>query len=92
MLLRAVNVRISPVRPCKMRSSQAGWQVLAIEILPDDLNTIRTKNLRSGQDADDCDLVVTAGGSGVGPRDVTPEATRAVIEKRDSWYGRVDAG
>ena len=57
-----------------------GWQVAAIEILPDDLNTIRQR-LVALTDADDCDIVVTAGGTGVGPRDVTPEATRAVIEK-----------
>jgi molybdenum cofactor synthesis domain-containing protein len=57
-----------------------GWQVVAVEILPDDLNTIRQR-LETLTDADDCDAVVTAGGTGVGPRDVTPEATRAVIEK-----------
>ena len=57
-----------------------GWQVAAIEILPDDLDTIRQR-LEALTDADDCDAVVTSGGTGVGPRDVTPEATRAVIEK-----------
>jgi molybdenum cofactor synthesis domain-containing protein len=57
-----------------------GWQVAAIEILPDDLNTIRQR-LEALTDADDCDAIVTAGGTGVAPRDVTPEATRAVIEK-----------
>jgi len=57
-----------------------GWHVAAIEILPDDLNTIRHR-LQALTDADDCDAVVTAGGTGVGPRDVTPEATRAVVEK-----------
>jgi len=57
-----------------------GWQVVAIEILPDELDTIQQK-LQALTDADDCDAVVTSGGTGVGPRDVTPEATRAVIEK-----------
>ena len=57
-----------------------GWQVVAMEILPDDLNTIRER-LAALTDADDCDAVVTSGGTGVGPRDVTPEATRVVIEK-----------
>jgi molybdenum cofactor synthesis domain-containing protein len=57
-----------------------GWQVAAIEILPDDLNAIRQR-LEALTEADDCDVVVTAGGTGVAPRDVTPEATRAVIEK-----------
>jgi molybdenum cofactor synthesis domain-containing protein len=58
----------------------AGWQVGAIEILPDDLISIKEK-LLTLTDADACDAVITSGGTGVGPRDVTPEATRAVIEK-----------
>jgi molybdenum cofactor synthesis domain-containing protein len=57
-----------------------GWQVAAIEILPDDIDMIR-RRLEALTDADDCDAVVTAGGTGVGPRDVTPEATRAIVEK-----------
>ena len=58
----------------------AGWQVTAIEVLPDDLISIQQK-LEALTDAADCDAVVTSGGTGVGPRDVTPEATRAVMEK-----------
>jgi len=57
-----------------------GWQVAAPEILPDDFNSIRQR-LQSFTEADDCDAVVTSGGTGVGPRDVTPEATRAVVER-----------
>ena len=58
----------------------AGWHVAAIEVLPDDLIHIQQK-LEALTDADDCDAVVTSGGTGVGPRDVTSEATRAVMEK-----------
>jgi molybdopterin adenylyltransferase len=57
-----------------------GWSVKAIEILPDDEAHIKER-LAAWTDADDCDVVFTAGGTGVGPRDVTPESTRAVIEK-----------
>jgi molybdenum cofactor synthesis domain-containing protein len=57
-----------------------GWQVASIEILPDDLEAIR-RRLEALTDAADCDAVVTSGGTGVGPRDVTPEATRAILEK-----------
>ena len=57
-----------------------GWQVAAIEILADDQDAIQLK-LEALAAADDCDAVVTSGGTGVGPRDVTPEATRAVIDK-----------
>jgi len=49
------------------------------EILPDDLETIAT-TLREIADRN-VDLVVTVGGTGCGPRDVTPEATRAVIAR-----------
>jgi len=57
-----------------------GWNATSSEILPDDFGAIRNK-LVALTDADDCDAVVTSGGTGVGPRDVTPEATRAVLEK-----------
>lgn len=57
-----------------------GWTVTAVEILPDDETHIRER-LTQWTDADDCDVVFTCGGTGVGPRDVTPEATRAVIDK-----------
>jgi len=57
-----------------------GWSVAPLEILPDDQETIRQR-LVTLTDADDCDAVVTSGGTGVAPRDLTPEATRAVIEK-----------
>jgi molybdenum cofactor synthesis domain-containing protein len=57
-----------------------GWQVAGVEILADNFDAIRQR-LEALTAADDCDAVVTTGGTGVGPRDVTPEATRAVIEK-----------
>jgi molybdenum cofactor synthesis domain-containing protein len=57
-----------------------GWQVLAVEILPDDLETIR-RRLEALTDLKNADAIVTSGGTGVSARDVTPEATRAIIEK-----------
>ncbi len=57
-----------------------GWMVMASEILPDDLGQIR-RRLESWTDSDDCDVIFTTGGTGLGPRDVTPEATRAVAER-----------
>lgn len=52
--------------------------VAQCRVLPDDQNAI-AEVLTSWSDADDCDLLVTTGGTGLGPRDVTPEATRRVI-------------
>lgn len=56
----------------------SGWRVDPIEILPDNLDTIRER-LKNLADGAACDAVITSGGTGVAPRDVTPEATRAVI-------------
>lgn len=57
-----------------------GWVVALSEVLPDDAAEIR-RRLEAWTDANDCDAVFTTGGTGIGPRDVTPEATRAVIER-----------
>lgn len=56
-----------------------GWQVTSLELLPDDLDEIRAR-LEAWADAEDCDAIFTSGGTGLSPRDVTPEATRSVIE------------
>src|SRR5277367_4720937 len=40
-------------------------------------------------DGEHCDLVVTTGGTGPAPRDVTPEATRAVLERELPGFGEV---
>jgi molybdopterin adenylyltransferase len=57
-----------------------GATLLATEILPDDASPLADK-LRFYADRADVNLVITTGGTGVSPRDNTPEATRAVIER-----------
>ncbi len=57
-----------------------GASVKAPEVLPDDRRRIEAR-LRSLCDRGRIDLVLTTGGTGLGPRDVTPEATRAVAAK-----------
>lgn len=57
-----------------------GWRVTACEVLPDDARKIRHR-LEEWTDRDDVDAVFTTGGTGLGPRDVTPEATRLVLER-----------
>ncbi len=59
-----------------------GWFVVRHEVLPDDESAIR-ELLTSWADSRELDVILTTGGTGFAPRDVTPEATRAVIE-RDS--------
>ena len=50
------------------------------EIVPDEEDIISAR-LREWADSGEVDLIVTTGGTGLGPRDVTPEATLAVIQR-----------
>ena len=56
----------------------AGFKVVHSSILPDDRDKIQARLIECSEITR---LVVTTGGTGIAPRDVTPEATRAVIEK-----------
>ncbi|HEX4469483.1 MAG TPA: MogA/MoaB family molybdenum cofactor biosynthesis protein [Gemmatimonadaceae bacterium] len=57
-----------------------GYDVAARHLVPDDVVPIAT-TLTSWADGGDADLVLTTGGTGLSLRDVTPEATRAVIDR-----------
>lgn len=57
-----------------------GWDVVKKEIVPDDIEILR-KKLISWVDGGNLDIILTTGGTGFSPRDVTPEATRTVIER-----------
>lgn len=57
-----------------------GWSVVRQSILPDEESAIRA-NLIAWADGGELDVILTTGGTGFAPRDVTPEATRAVIER-----------
>jgi len=56
------------------------WKVVKYEIIPDEKDQI-VNILKTWVDKDGLDLIITTGGTGVYPRDVTPEATKEVIEK-----------
>jgi len=60
--------------------TEQGATVVATALLPDETGDI-ARLLANWADADRCDLLLTTGGTGVSPRDVTPEATRTVIER-----------
>lgn len=59
---------------------EAGFSVAHTVILPDEMEQISAE-LRDCADRRRIDLIVTTGGTGLSPRDVTPEATRAVLER-----------
>jgi molybdenum cofactor synthesis domain-containing protein len=60
--------------------SAIGAQVAGREVIPDDRELI-TERLRHWSDGEGCELIVTTGGTGFSPNDLTPEATRAVIDR-----------
>jgi molybdopterin adenylyltransferase len=62
------------------RCRALGWQVISYEALSDDREMLE-KRLASLADLDSVDIVLTTGGTGIGPRDTTPEATAAVCLK-----------
>jgi molybdopterin adenylyltransferase len=57
-----------------------GAEVVEYAVIPDDLDRIRD-TLTAWADERRLDLILTTGGTGFAPRDVTPEATKAVIER-----------
>ena len=62
------------------RLKSDGFEVLDYRVVPDDLGKIES-SLINACDTLKVDLALTCGGTGLGPRDTTPEATRNVIEK-----------
>lgn len=70
------------------RAESLGWTVTGIHVVPDEAHWI-TELLRGLADAGDLSLILTTGGTGVALRDVTPEATRAVIEREIPGLGEL---
>lgn len=58
-----------------------GWEVSQMEIVPDELQEI-IDILTSWSDSGELDVILTAGGTGFSPRDITPEATFKVLERQ----------
>ena len=65
---------------------QAGYQVVHYALLPDD-RAMLAQELKRLCDEDRAALVVTTGGTGFAPRDVTPEATEAVCRRMAPGIG-----
>ncbi len=57
-----------------------GWMLVRKIVLPDELAVLR-QTLQEWSDRGDLDVILTTGGTGFAPRDVMPEATRAVLER-----------
>ena len=57
-----------------------GWKVVEQDIVPDEMEAIQ-ETFSAWSDSGDVDIILATGGTGFAPRDVTPEATRAVVER-----------
>ncbi len=62
------------------RLEQLGWRVSVMEVVPDEAPQI-TSRLATLADGGQVSAIFTTGGTGVAPRDVTPEATRAALDR-----------
>lgn len=58
-----------------------GWECSELKVVPDEKSQI-SDAIRSWADSGTVHLVLTAGGTGLGPRDVTPEATAGLLDRR----------
>ena len=71
-----------------LRASFGSEAVFVTAIIPDERARI-AEALRRLVDEEHCALVVTTGGTGIGPRDVTPEATREVLDRELPGFGEI---
>ncbi|MES2708209.1 MAG: MogA/MoaB family molybdenum cofactor biosynthesis protein [Verrucomicrobiota bacterium] len=65
--------------------AERGWQTIAEALVPDDLEKIAQAVKSFAKQG--CQLVLTTGGTGIGPRDVTPEAIRSVSRLEIPGFG-----
>lgn len=67
-------------RLAELAEQRFGAEIAGRDLIPDDRARIEER-LRHWADEEGCELVLTTGGTGFSPTDVTPEATRAVLER-----------
>jgi molybdopterin adenylyltransferase len=80
--------RSGPEIELALREILGGTACFESAIVPDEVALI-SATLKKFADELKCDLIVTTGGTGISARDVTPEATRAVLEKELPGFGEI---
>lgn len=71
-----------------LRETFAGDATVVAAVVPDEQEKI-SQRLCELADREHCDLIVTTGGTGIGARDLTPEATRTVLHKELPGFGEL---
>ncbi len=69
------------------RVIRSNW-IAIIKIVPDGIDSVASALIEMS-DRENCDLVLTTGGTGPAPRDLTPEATRSVIARELEGFGEL---
>jgi molybdopterin adenylyltransferase len=75
-------------RAVREQCDRRNWRVSETRIVPDDESTIAAQ-LKDWADRFVASLILTTGGTGVAPRDVTPEATRSILEREVPGLGEL---
>src|SRR5215472_12732829 len=70
------------------RLEQLGWRVAVMEVIPDETSEIQQR-LATLADGGQVAAIFTTGGTGLAPRDVTPEATRTVLDREIPGFGEL---
>ena len=70
------------------RLEQLGWSVSVLEVIPDDAPLIGAR-LATLADGGQISAIFTTGGTGITARDVTPEATRAILDREIPGFGEL---
>src|SRR5262245_10769706 len=70
------------------RLEQLGWRVSVMENIPDEAPEI-SQRIATLSDGGQVAAIFTTGGTGLAPRDVTPEATRAVVDREIPGFGEL---
>jgi molybdopterin adenylyltransferase len=70
------------------RLEQLGWSVAVTELVPDEPSEISAR-LAALADGGQISAIFTTGGTGIAPRDLTPEATRAVLDREIPGFGEL---
>ncbi|HBA55292.1 MogA/MoaB family molybdenum cofactor biosynthesis protein [Syntrophorhabdus aromaticivorans] len=84
----SVGQREDKSGPALREVLEGSYDVKEIVIVPDEIDII-ARTLRDLIDIQAVDLIVTTGGTGVAKRDVTPEATKAVLEKELPGFAEI---
>src|SRR2546427_391213 len=72
----------------RARLEQLGWRVAVTDAVPDDAHLISERLISVAEGNQVC-AIVTTGGTGIAARDVTPEATRAVLDREIPGIGEL---